>query len=106
MQRRAVRIHEWRSHRRNRRRPTTTTSRDSGDHVANRIPRSPTDPVETQAELTARFIRDAIPMRDQLYGRAAHLTGNRADAEDLLQETYLKAYAGFGSFRRGTNVEG
>ena len=68
-------------------------------------PCSPTDPVETRAELTARFIRDAIPLRDHLYGLALHLTGNRADAEDLLQETMLKAYASFSSFRRGTNLK-
>jgi RNA polymerase sigma-70 factor (ECF subfamily) len=43
-------------------------------------------------------------MRDQLYGRAARLTGNRVDAEDLLQETMLKAYASFSSFRRDTNL--
>jgi RNA polymerase sigma-70 factor, ECF subfamily len=68
-------------------------------------PCSSTDPVETRAELTARFIRDAVPLRDPLYGLARHLTGNRVDAEDLLQETMLKAYASFSSFRRGTNVK-
>jgi RNA polymerase sigma-70 factor, ECF subfamily len=61
--------------------------------------------VETRAELTERFIRDAIPWRDHLYGLAVHLTGNRADAEDLLQETMLKAYASFRSFQRGTNLK-
>jgi RNA polymerase sigma-70 factor (ECF subfamily) len=69
------------------------------------FPYSSTGPVETPGELAARFVRDAVPMRDQLYGRAAHLTGNRADAEDLLQETMLRAYAGFSSFRRGTNLK-
>jgi RNA polymerase sigma-70 factor (ECF subfamily) len=69
------------------------------------FPCSSTDPEETRAELTARFVRDAVPMRDQLYGRAAHLTGNRVDAEDLLQETMLRAYASFSSFRRGTNLK-
>jgi hypothetical protein len=55
------------------------------------FPCSSTDPVQIRAELTARFVRDAVPMRDQLHGRAAHLTGNRVDAEDLLQETMLSA---------------
>jgi RNA polymerase sigma-70 factor (ECF subfamily) len=68
-------------------------------------PCSSTDPVETRAELTARFIRDAVPLRDPLYGLARHLTGNRVDAEDLLQETMLRAYASFSSFRRGTNLK-
>ena len=64
------------------------------------FPCSSTEPDETRAELTARFVRDAVPMRDQLYGRAARLTGNRVDAEDLLQETMLRAYASFSSFRQ------
>ena len=57
---------------------------------------------ETDAELTARFERDAIPLLDQLYGGALRMTRNPADAEDLLQETMVKAYAGFRSFREGT----
>ncbi len=61
---------------------------------------------ETDAELTARFERDAIPLLDQLYGGALRMTRNPADAEDLLQETMVKAYAGFRSFREGTNLEG
>jgi RNA polymerase sigma-70 factor (ECF subfamily) len=60
---------------------------------------------ETDAELTARFERDAIPLMDQLYGGAMRMTRNPADAEDLLQETMVKAYAGFRSFREGTNLK-
>ncbi|WP_036458587.1 MULTISPECIES: sigma-70 family RNA polymerase sigma factor [unclassified Mycobacterium] len=60
---------------------------------------------ETDAQLTARFERDAIPMLDQLYGGALRMTRNPADAEDLLQETMVKAYAGFRSFREGTNLK-
>ena len=60
---------------------------------------------ETDAELTARFERDAIPLMDQLYGGAMRMTRNPADAEDLLQETMIKAYAGFRSFREGTNLK-
>lgn len=62
-------------------------------------------PDETDAELTARFERDAIPLLDQLYGGALRMTRNPADAEDLLQETMVKAYAGFRSFRAGTNLK-
>ena len=62
-------------------------------------------PEETDAELTARFERDAIPLLDQLYGGALRMTRNPADAEDLLQETMVKAYAGFRSFRAGTNLK-
>lgn len=60
---------------------------------------------ETDEELTARFERDAIPLLDQLYGGALRMTRNPADAEDLLQETMVKAYAGFRSFRAGTNLK-
>jgi RNA polymerase sigma-70 factor (ECF subfamily) len=60
---------------------------------------------ESDAELTARFERDAIPLMDQLYGGALRMTRNPADAEDLLQETMVKAYSGFHSFKEGTNLK-
>jgi RNA polymerase sigma-70 factor (ECF subfamily) len=59
---------------------------------------------ETAGERAARFERDAMPLLDQLYGAALQMTRNRADAQDLVQETYLKAFAAFGSFRVGTNL--
>lgn len=62
-------------------------------------------PVETEAELTARFERDALPLLDQLYGAALRMTRNPADAEDLVQETYVKAYSAFRSFKEGTNLK-
>ncbi len=66
---------------------------------------APDRATESDAELTARFERDAIPLLDQLYGGALRMTRNPADAEDLLQETMVKAYAGFRSFREGTNLK-
>ncbi len=60
---------------------------------------------ETPAEAGARFERDAMPFLDQLYGAAMRMTRNPADAEDLVQETYLKAYAAFSSFTEGTNLK-
>lgn len=60
---------------------------------------------ETADERTARFERDAMPLLDQLYGAALRMTRNPADAEDLVQEGYLKAYAAFGSFTAGTNLK-
>jgi RNA polymerase sigma-70 factor, ECF subfamily len=59
---------------------------------------------ETDAALAERFQRDAVPLMDQLFCEASRLTRNRADAEDLLQETMLRAYIGFPSFRAGTNL--
>ncbi|MCH7230455.1 sigma-70 family RNA polymerase sigma factor [Glycomyces sp. L485] len=60
---------------------------------------------ETAAERRTRFERDAMPLLDQLYGAALRMTRNPADAEDLVQETYLKAYSKFHQFREGTNLK-
>jgi RNA polymerase sigma-70 factor (ECF subfamily) len=55
--------------------------------------------------LRARFERDVLPMLPSLYGAAMRLTRNPADAEDLIQETYLRAFRGFAGFREGTNLK-
>lgn len=60
---------------------------------------------ETSVERDARFEADALPLLDQLYSAAMRLTRNPADAEDLVQEAYAKAYAAFGQFRPGTNLK-
>ena len=60
---------------------------------------------ETADERTARFERDALPFLDQLYGAAMRMTRNPADAEDLVQETFAKAYSAFHQFRPGTNLK-
>jgi RNA polymerase sigma-70 factor, ECF subfamily len=60
---------------------------------------------ESDAELTARFERDAVPLLDQLYGAARRLTRSRADAEDLVQDTMLRAYTQFRLFREGTHLK-
>jgi RNA polymerase sigma-70 factor (ECF subfamily) len=52
----------------------------------------------------ATFAEQAMPFMDQLYSHALRMTRNAADAEDLVQETYLKAYRGFGGFQEGTNL--
>lgn len=51
------------------------------------------------------FEEQALPLLDQLYGGAMRLTRNPQDAEDLIQETYLKAYSSFDSFKQGTNLK-
>jgi RNA polymerase sigma-70 factor, ECF subfamily len=53
---------------------------------------------------SARFVRDVLPLVDQLYRAARRYTRSTADAEDLVQETMVKAYAGFHTFTAGTNV--
>lgn len=68
---------------------------------------APQDPVaeETPDERSARFERDALPFLDQLYGAAMRMTRNPADAEDLVQETFAKAYSAFHQFKPGTNLK-
>jgi RNA polymerase sigma-70 factor (ECF subfamily) len=64
-----------------------------------------TRPEKTTDERRARFERDAMPFVDQLYAAALRMTRNPADAEDLVQETYLKAFAAFHQFEEGTNLK-
>ena len=52
----------------------------------------------------ATFERDAMDQLPRLFQAALRMTRNSADAEDLLQETYLRAYRGYGGFREGTNL--
>jgi RNA polymerase sigma-70 factor, ECF subfamily len=51
-----------------------------------------------------RFERDVVPFLGQLYPAALRMTRNPSDAEDLVQETLTKAYAGFHQFKPGTNL--
>lgn len=60
---------------------------------------------ESAQQRTERFERDALPFLDQLYGGALRMTRNAADAEDLVQETFAKAYRSFDSFEEGTNLK-
>lgn len=57
-----------------------------------------------QRRLEERFEREALPFMSELYAAAVRMTRNPADAEDLLQETYLRAYRAFASFQEGTNL--
>jgi RNA polymerase sigma-70 factor (ECF subfamily) len=50
------------------------------------------------------FERDAMPLAPQLYAAAMRLTRNPSDAEDLVQETFLKAYRAYHTFEEGTNL--
>lgn len=67
---------------------------------------APTSPVrESEEAKIERFEREAMPYLDQLYGGALRLTRNPQDAEDLVQETFMKAYASFHQFQEGTNAK-
>lgn len=84
-------------------RPDTTAPRTTGRSPATAPGR--TDGEETEAERAARFERDALTHLDQLYGAALRMTHNRADAEDVVQEAYAKAFASFHQFKPGTNLK-
>jgi RNA polymerase sigma-70 factor (ECF subfamily) len=75
-------------------------SGDTQSRVDVRVTRS-----ERPDERRARFERDALPFVDQLYAAALRMTRNPADAEDLVQETFLKAFAAFHQFEEGTNLK-
>ncbi len=60
---------------------------------------------ETAAERASRFEAEAMPFLDQLYSAALRTTRNPADAEDLVQETFTKAFAAFHQYKPGTNLK-
>jgi RNA polymerase sigma-70 factor, ECF subfamily len=66
--------------------------------------RKPVQRPSVETELSARFEREAVPLRDVMYRHAFRVSRNHADAEDLVQEAMMKAYAGFHSFRPDTNL--
>ena len=82
----------------------TTLVRDehaSGSNAAGAsAPDADAGHAETTDERHARFESDALQYLDQLYAGALRMTRNPADAEDIVQETYAKAYASFHQFTR------
>ncbi|WP_425498986.1 sigma-70 family RNA polymerase sigma factor [Oerskovia flava] len=60
---------------------------------------------ESDAARAARFERDALQYLDQLYSAALRMTRNPSDAEDLVQETFAKAFAAFHQYRPDTNLK-
>ncbi|RAG86258.1 RNA polymerase subunit sigma [Streptacidiphilus pinicola] len=86
--------------------PSPIVSLASTNGIAEEVgPVAENESVETEAERAQRFERDALGYLDQLYSAALRMTRNPADAEDLLQETFVKAFASFHQFREGTNLK-
>jgi len=67
--------------------------------MARRASAPPEDP-----SLKERFEREVLPLLPNLYGAALRFTRNPQDAEDLVQETFFRAFRGFSGFREGTNL--
>jgi RNA polymerase sigma-70 factor (ECF subfamily) len=91
--------------------PTDPTLDGSGEQILTLAEQDGADPgvveleTETEDERTARFEADALVFLDQLYAAALRMTRNPADAEDVVQETYAKAYSSFHQFTPGTNLK-
>src|SRR5215218_2199983 len=60
--------------------------------------------IATDARDRVRFEEDALALSDQVYRVARHLVGSREEAEDLMQETYARAFRSWQSFQPGTNL--
>ncbi|GGH47581.1 sigma-70 family RNA polymerase sigma factor [Microbacterium album] len=60
---------------------------------------------EPAGEARDQFEQQALPFMDQLYGAAMRMTRNPNDAADLVQETFVKAFASWASFTQGTNLK-
>ena len=62
-------------------------------------------PIDEAAAKRALFEEQALPFADQLYAAAMRMTRNPADAADLVQETFVKAFQAFGQYQQGTNLK-
>ncbi len=58
-----------------------------------------------KSQLAQRFTQEALPLLDQLYAGALRLTRRSADAEDLVQDTYMQAFRKFHQYQAGTNLK-
>src|SRR3989475_9507702 len=77
-----------------------------GYSMASTPPPAPTPTPADEAEKRTSFEREALVHLDSLYRVALRLTGNAAEADDLVQETMLKAYRAWEQYQKGTNAKG
>jgi RNA polymerase sigma-70 factor (ECF subfamily) len=71
-----------------------------------RVDAEPEEPqrLATEARDRVRFEEDALALSDQVYRVARHLASSREDADELMQETYARAFRSWRSFQPGTNM--
>jgi RNA polymerase sigma-70 factor (ECF subfamily) len=88
-------------------RPGPVFSRPDGSRrpVVRKAPEGVGPVTETLEQRSERFEREVLPYLDQLYSAGMRMTRNAADAEDLVQETFAKAYGSFHQFEPGTNLK-
>ncbi|HEX6886771.1 MAG TPA: sigma-70 family RNA polymerase sigma factor [Candidatus Nanopelagicales bacterium] len=80
------------------------SSQHGGDAAGGSDATAQAAPPESDEQRFARFERDALPHLDTLYSAALKYTRSPSEAEDLVQETFLKAFASFHQYRDGTNL--
>lgn len=85
--------------------PQTETAPEREPTVASRAEQPEALPGNSATAREKAFTDEALPLLDQMYGAALGMTRNPADAEDLVQEAYLRAYRNFHQFRAGTNIK-
>ncbi len=85
--------------------PTENTQPEAVETDVVEAPESAGDGAKDGVDNRALFEEQAIPFMDQLYGAALRMTRNPSDAADLVQETFVKAYAAFGQYKQGTNLK-
>ena len=83
---------------------TDASDRSPLDELAERYAAAPRER-DAAARARAEFEEQALPFMDQLYGAAMRMTRNPADAADLVQETFVKAFASWKTFTQGTNLK-
>jgi RNA polymerase sigma-70 factor, ECF subfamily len=88
-------------------RPGHVSSRPDGigGRAETQTPEEVSPVPETLEQRSERFEEEVLPYLDQLYSAGMRMTRNAADAEDLVQETFAKAYASFHQFEPGTNLK-
>ncbi len=83
---------------------TPVSAEDLSSSDPELTPQAPTK-AELREQTRGLFEEQALPFLDQLYAAAMRMTRNPSDAQDLVQETFVKAFAAFAQYEQGTNLK-